>query len=154
MTEAETTVLEIIKWAVSPMRPAPVVEALDESLLVKMIVHHRILGQMVSHLDIARPPWCPPRLLTGLRIWQHQTRRTVQAKIAAAREISQAARQRGLPPPIFVKGFAAYALTADPELMHYSGDLDPFAQDLPALESVLHDLGYTGKRKNTHRYSV
>lgn len=153
MTPAEATALDILKWAVSPDRPVPQGEALEEELLMDLAVHHRLLGPLVSRLDAARPRWCPPRLLTRLRIVQHQTRQRVHRKIIAARDISRAMRARGLAPPIFVKGFAAYALTADATLMHYSGDLDPFAEDLPAFEAVLHELGYTGKRKDTHEWA-
>lgn len=153
MTEAETTVLEIIKWAVSPMRPAPEVEALDEDLLVEMVVHHRIEARLLARLEAVRPAWCPPRLLTRLRIRQHTIRRQATVQMAAAREMSDAMRERGLQVPIFVKGFAAYALTANPESLHFSGDLDPFAEDLPAFWDVLHSLGYSGKRKETHEWA-
>lgn len=56
-------------------------------------------------------------------------------------------------PPIFIKGFSAYALTNDPNLLHFSGDLDPFAEDLSALWETAYVLGYTGHRKDTHEWA-
>ena len=153
MTPAEASALEILKWAISPNRPVSEGQSFDEETLLTLAVHHRIVGPLIARLDSVRPVWCPTRFRTRLRIKQHETRTKVEANLDAAREISRAMRVQGLEPPIFVKGFAAYALTANPDLMHYSGDLDPFAEDLPALWDALVGIGYSGHRKETHEWA-
>lgn len=153
MNSMEQRVVDVLKWAVCPSRPAPPMNGLDEDALVELAQYHRILQPLLSRLESARPPGCPPRLRTRLRIMQHQIRRHAQERMAAAREISQAMQTRGQCPPIFIKGFSAYALTNDPNLLHLSGDLDPFAEDLPALWDTACALGYAGHRKDTHEWA-
>ena len=153
MSQAETTAVQILKWAVRSGLPAPAFEAMDQDVLIDLTTYHRIEARLLARLASARPAGCPASLLTRLRIRQHQVRLHTEERIDAAREMSHAMRARGLPPPIFVKGFAAYALTANPDGLHYSGDLDPFAGDLPAFWDGLHDLGYIGKRKDTHEWA-
>ena len=146
--------VEITKWSVGPAAcPPPDVETLDEDALAHLSAYHRIEARLLARLETARPAWCPPRFLTRLRIRQHTVRQQVAAHIEAAREMSRAMRKRGLAPPIFIKGFGAYALTANPDLLHLSGDLDTFAEDKEAFWDVLHDIGYTGKRKDTYEWA-
>ncbi len=92
-------------------------------------------------------------LLTRLRLSQHHARQSVNQRLAAAREISAAMQAAGHYAPIITKGFAAYALTGNLDLLHISSDIDPFAEDLPAFWDVTHALGYTGKRKDTHEWA-
>lgn len=149
----EAAALEILKWTVAADRPAPVMAAVDEEILVELALHHRLVQRLSARLDCARPAWCPPRLRTRLRVLRHQAREHTRERMSAAREICHAMAAQGLHPPLFVKGFAAYALTADPENLHFSGDMDTFAEDLPAFWNVLHGLGYAGKRKDTHEWA-
>ncbi len=153
MNSIEQMVVDVLKWAVCPSRPAPPMNGLDEDALVELAQYHRILQPLLSRLDTVKPSDCPPRLRMRLRIMQHEIRRHTQERMAAAREISQAMRTCGQRPPIFIKGFSAYALTNDPNLLHFSGDLDPFAEDLLALWDTADALGYTGHRKDTHEWA-
>ncbi len=153
MNSMEQRVVDVLKWAVSINRPAPPMDGLDEDALVEMAQYHCILQPLLSRLESARLPDCPPRLRTRLRVLQHQIRRHTYERMAAAREITRAMRTHGQSPPIFIKGFSAYALTGDPNLLHFSGDLDPFAEDLPTLWDTAYALGYTGHRKNTHEWA-
>lgn len=152
MSQAQA--VEIIKWAVGPAAcPPPDVETLDEAALAYLSAYHRIEARLLARLEAARPAWCPPRLLTRLRIRQHGIRRQAAAHMEAAREMSRAMRERGAHAPIFIKGFGAYALTANPDLLRFSGDLDTFAEDKEAFWDVSHDIGYTGKRKDTYEWA-
>lgn len=153
MNSMEQRVVDVLKWAVCPSRPAPAMDGLDEDALVELTQYHRIVQPLLTRLESARPPGCPPRLRTRLRMMQHYIRRQTQERMADAREITQAMRTRGQHPPIFIKGFSAYALTNDPNLLHLSGDLDPFAEDLPALWDTAYALGYAGHRKDTHEWA-
>ncbi len=153
MNSMEQRVVDVLKWAVCPSRSAPPMDGLDEDALVELAQYHRILQPLLSRLEAGRPSGCPPRLRTRLRVMQHQIRRHAQERMAAAREISQAMRTRGQRPPIFIKGFSAHALTNDPNLLHFSGDLDPFAEDLPVLWDTAYALGYAGHRKDTHEWA-
>lgn len=153
MNSMEQRVVDVLKWAVCPSRPAPAMDGLDEDALVELAQYHRIVQPLLSRLESARPSGCPPRLCTRLRVMQHHIRRHAQERMAAAREISQAMQTCGQHPPIFIKGFSAYALTNDPHLLHFSGDLDPLAEDLPALWDTAYALGYTGRRKDTHEWA-
>ena len=153
MSQAQATAVEVVRWAVGPRCPAPAIGALDIEAVMELATYHRIEARLLARLETDRPAWCPARLLTRLRLRQHWVRQQAGAQMQAAREMSRAMRARGLQPPIFVKGFAAYALTARADGLHFSGDLDPFAEDLPAFWEVLHGLGYSGKRKHTHEWA-
>ncbi len=144
---------EVLKCALIPERPLPAAGPVDAEALYDLAAYHRLVAPLLARLGTARPAWCPSQLLTRLRVTQHHVRRQTSEMMAAAREITHAMCARGLPPPVFIKGFSAYALTADPHLLHHSADLDPFAADLPAFWDVAHELGYRGKRKNTHEWA-
>ena len=153
MTPAEATAVDILKWVISPHRSVPAAEALDEDVLIDLASYHRIEARLLTRLESVRPAWCRPALRTRLRIQQHTIRRHAGERMAAAREITNAMETRGQRPPIFAKGFAAHALTNNPDGLHFSGDLDPFAENLPAFWEILHEIGYFGKRKDTHEWA-
>lgn len=153
MTEQDQSLVDVLKWAINPNLPTPAPASLDSERLVELVQYHRILGPLIRRVDAARPPWFPRLLLTRLRLVQHHVRQSAALRMDAAREITVAMRAAGQHPPIIIKGFAAYALTNHPDLLHFSSDIDPFAEDLPAFWEVLHTLGYTGKRKDTHEWA-
>ena len=153
MKEGDGAIVAVLKWAVNPNLPTPTLTDLDHERLIELAHYHRIVPVLISRLDSARPTWFPVRLLTRLRLSQLHTRQYVRASMAAAREITSAMRARGLHPPIIVKGFTAHAMTGHPDLLYVSGDIDPFAEDLPAFWEVAQEFGYEGKRKDTHEWA-
>jgi hypothetical protein len=153
MTETDRALIAVMKWVVNPLLPAPELTAIDEAALTDLLLYHRIVQPFLSRLETGRPRWVSAGLPVRLRFLQQHIRTRTRQQIAAAREITQAMQASDQPAPIFVKGFAAYALTGDPNLLYQSGDLDPFAADLPAFWEVLHSMGYHGKRKETHEWA-
>ena len=155
MTANESTTRAILLWAINPDATVPDINAFAEAEddLFQAVVHHRIASTLLSRLTANRPAWCPLAFVTRLRLHCFYAKASTQKQIAFAREMSAAMEAAGQPAPIFVKGFAGYALTNRADNLHYSGDLDPFAADLPAFWDVLHTLGYFGKRKYTHEWA-
>lgn len=88
MNAEQKQITDVLRWAVNPSLPAPLMDGIDEDVLVELAQYHRILQPLLSRLQAARPPGCPPRLRTHLRVMQHHIRRHAQERMVAAREIS------------------------------------------------------------------
>ena len=139
--------LSVLKWAAGapidpPTLPVDVSTTGDEEgHLLQLVLGHRLGPRFVGRCLRARPHWCGRQLLAGSIADFERSRRHHVKQLEAMLEISHA-MGAGAQQPVTIKGYATYAVTGDPFHIHYSGDLDLFAQDEGRLEQILAGLGY------------
>jgi hypothetical protein len=139
-------------WAMGSCLDIPDGLAPDEDRLVARLAFHRLTGRFYCRARVERPTWCSRKLLFAA--WKHHrgTLSYFERQLNAAREITAAAAESGRS-VIFIKGFAAYALTGNEAAIRHSNDLDIFAHDLPALRETCRSLGYSGDVIDLHNFS-
>lgn len=142
MTEEEQSLRDILCWAAGADVDVSGILSVNAERLLGLISRHKLQVRFAVRAKAERPRWYTRAL--SIALWQdtRRVRSAVETQILAVQEITQAAQAAGLPPPIPLKGFTAYALTGDDGILRPSVDLDLLAGDADPMIALLTRLGY------------